>query len=72
MKKWKMYISKHTGVLHNILVTWFDNTIIAGGDVGFNLKCFLYHMCDAEQKFRFYIRKGSSKKIPMSAAPMSR
>ena len=23
MKKWKMFIFKYTGVLHNILVTWF-------------------------------------------------
>ena len=24
MKKWKMFIFKHTGVLHNVLVTWFE------------------------------------------------
>ena len=30
------------------------------------------NMCPLSSKFRFYFKKGSSKKFPMSVAPMSR
>ena len=36
------------------------------------LKCTLSHICDAVPNFDFKLRRDNRKKIPMSAAPMSR
>ena len=43
-------------------ILYFDTTLSRPGG----------HRCPLSQKFKFYFKKGSSKKFPMSVAPMRR
>ena len=49
---------------------WRESTDL--NHASLSIKFFLPHILDSVLKFLFQIKKGSSKKFPMNAAPMSR
>ena len=58
---------EHKFFVHKTYALWTKQPV-----PGLTHLCPGGHMCPLSLKFQFYFKKGSSKKFPMSVAPMSR